>query len=500
MSSKAKNLVHSSILGMCNFFITTIAGIFLMPFIIHSLGDRMYGLWIIVGSILGFYGLFDFGLVFAVQRYISRAIGKGDHNEANKFINTSLALYSIVGLSVLFLLVIISILAPLFIKHFAEINLFRKIIIILGINVVIGFPMRVFSGVLISHIRYDLYTSIEIIKTILRTILVIIFLKMGYGILALALITSGLEISGYLIKFIIVKAMFRYIILSKNLIDKALLKPFFKYSSISFLIQIADQFGSKISNFVIVGFMGLNFVTVYAIAASLIRYFMNFISSTVGLMMPVFSQYEGRGDHISIRQKYILLVKISSYLSILIGGTLILFGRIFIERWMGKEYLSAYPLLIILVIPTIFALMQGPAWGLLYGISKHKFYAVVNTVEVITNLILSFIFVRKFGLIGVALGSAIPMMIIRLFIQPSYICKVIELKTYKFYFEIMMPIILKSLFILFAFWLIFKGFIMPTYLSLITLVSCVSLLFSIIVFFIGFNYEERKYFKKVIFT
>lgn len=500
MSSKARNLFHGSILGICNFFVNAIAGILLMPFIVHHLGNRMYGLWIIVGSILGFYGIFDFGLVFTVQRYISRAIGKENYEEANKVINTSLALYSLIGLSISFLLIAVSILAPLFIKNFTEINLFRIIIIILGIDIVIGFPMRVFSGVLISHIRYDLYTAIEIIKTIIRIILVVIFLKMGYGILALTLITAGLEIAGYLIKFIIVKTMFKYIVLSRNLIDKTILKSFFKYSSISFVTQIADQFGSKVSNFVIAGFMGLSFVTVYAIASNLIRYFMNFIGSSVGLMLPVFSQYEGRGDFVSIREKYILSVKISGYLSILIGGTLILFGRIFIERWMGKEYLSAYPLLVILTIPTIFTLMQNPTWGLLYGISKHKFFAIQNVIEVIVNFILSLILIRKFGLIGVAFGSAIPMMLIRLFIQPIYVCKVIGLKIYKFYFGLMAPMVLKSLFILFVFWRISKDFITPSYSSLTTLVSCICLLFSIIVFFIGFNYNERKYFKKIIFT
>ena len=45
MSSKAKTLAKGSILRVFIFFINIIVAFCLMPFIIHSLGDRMYGLW-----------------------------------------------------------------------------------------------------------------------------------------------------------------------------------------------------------------------------------------------------------------------------------------------------------------------------------------------------------------------------------------------------------------------------------------------------------------------
>ena len=498
MSSKARTLVKGSFAGTCNFLANAIVGFMLMPFIIHSLGDKEYGLWVIVGSLLGFYGLFSFGLVPAIQRYISRAIGRKDWQEANKVINTSLFLFSILGLIALLIIPIIMMVIPRFVKNPVEVNLFRQIVLILGLSTAMAFPMRVFSGVLISHIRYDLYTSIELIKLLVRAVLVVIFLKMGYGILALAFITAGVEISGYIIKLILVRIMYKYITLSRTFVDLKLLRPLFKYSSVSFVIEIAVQLSSRIGNFVIAGFMGLSFVTVYAVASNLIRYFSKSISSSVGLMLPVFSQYEGKNDYYSIREKYILSVKISGYLSVFIGGALIVFGRVFIERWMGKEYLSAYPLLVVLAIPTILSLMQKPSRELLYGVSKHKFYAIVNSILGITTLIFSLILVKKFGLMGVALGFAIPLIIVKLFIEPIYVCKVINFEIRKYYFKIIMPIILKSFLIFLAFWQIFKSFIVPNYLNLVILISCESLLFSIVIFFIGFNNTEKNYFKKAI--
>ncbi len=500
MGSKAKTLVKGSILRTFNFFVNIVIAFFLMPFIIHSLGDRMYGLWMVIGSFLGFYWLFDFGLGSAIQRYVSRAIGKEDYKEANLVINSSLFLFLIIGLFTLFISFVVSFISPLFMKNIAEVVIFRQVIIVLGCSFAIGLPMRVFSGILTAHLRYDLNTIVTMSKLLIRTILVVIFLKKGYGVLALALITFISDIISYFFAFIFAKKIAKYIVLSKTLVDKTKIKSLFKYSIFTFIAQIADKLRFNIDNFIIAAFVGLNFVTVYSIASRLIQYFMNFIVSAVGLMIPVFSQYESKGDYNSIRKKFILVTKLSSYLSVLIGGTVILFGKVFIERWMGKDYLSAYPLLVVLVIPIIIALMQSPSIQLLYGISKHKFFAISNSVEGVANLILSLILVQKFGLMGVAFGTAIPMIIIKLFVQPVYTCKAIKLSVWKYYFEIVFSILLKSLIGFIGFWWIIKSFIIPNYLNLLVLISCELVFFAGAVFFVGLNNIEQNYFKKLIFS
>ncbi|MCK4463320.1 MAG: polysaccharide biosynthesis protein, partial [Candidatus Omnitrophica bacterium] len=288
-----------------------------------------------------------------------------------------------------------------------------------------------------------------------------------------------------------------YLELSLKLIDKSRVKSIFNYSFFTFVIQIGNRLRFGIDNFLIAGFVGMGFVTVYSIAARLIAYFTKFIASAVGVMIPVFSQYEGRDDYNSIRQKFILMTKISSYLSIFVGGALIVFGDAFIERWLGKEYSTAYPLLLILVVPTIFALMQTPSLQLLYGISKHKFHAIVNSIEGVANLILSLILVQKFGLIGVALGTAIPMAITKLFVQPMYTCKVIKLDISKYYLEVIIPIVVKSVSIFIILGWLSKIFIMPNYLNLVILSVSNLIIFSAAVFLMGLNNEERAYFKKI---
>src|SRR5260370_41004556 len=48
-----------------------LAGLFLSPYILHRLGDAAFGLWVLVFSITGYYGLFDLGIRSSIVRYVA---------------------------------------------------------------------------------------------------------------------------------------------------------------------------------------------------------------------------------------------------------------------------------------------------------------------------------------------------------------------------------------------------------------------------------------------
>jgi len=101
----ANRLIVGSITRTFLTVVNMVISFFLMPFLIRHLGDRWYGIWTVVGSLIGYYYLVDFGLASAVRRYIAKYIGNYEHEKANITINTALIIYSILGL-ILFLITI----------------------------------------------------------------------------------------------------------------------------------------------------------------------------------------------------------------------------------------------------------------------------------------------------------------------------------------------------------------------------------------------------------
>jgi O-antigen/teichoic acid export membrane protein len=78
--------------------VNIIVGIFLSPFILHRLGNTVYGAWVLVFSVTGYYGLFDLGIRSSIVRYVSTYSAQNDIAGLSALINTSLAGYTLIGL------------------------------------------------------------------------------------------------------------------------------------------------------------------------------------------------------------------------------------------------------------------------------------------------------------------------------------------------------------------------------------------------------------------
>src|SRR5437660_9373601 len=74
-------------------------GIFLSPFILHRLGDAAFGIWVLIFSLTGYYGIFDFGIRSSIIRYVSKYTATHDIDEVSRLICTSMFTYTGVGIA-----------------------------------------------------------------------------------------------------------------------------------------------------------------------------------------------------------------------------------------------------------------------------------------------------------------------------------------------------------------------------------------------------------------
>jgi len=106
---------------------------------------------------------------------------------------------------------------------------------------------------------------------------------------------------------------------------------------------------------------------------------------------------------------------------------LIILGKPIIALWMGSRYVSAsYPVLVIMALGSSLYTLQGPSFRILYGMARHRWMAVVRLCEGCAVILLSVLLVRHFGIVGVALGTAIPLACSSLFFYPLYLCRLLK--------------------------------------------------------------------------
>jgi O-antigen/teichoic acid export membrane protein len=116
-------------------------------------------------------------------------------------------------------------------------------------------------------------------------------------------------------------------------------------------------------------------------------------------------------------------------LTLVFGITVCLmtFAAPLITRWMGPEFEASVLPLQVLAVTGIVLVGQGPLGNILLGTGRHRLVAYVALGEALANLVLSVMLVRRYGILGVAIGTAVPVIAANLFILLPAACRQVQL-------------------------------------------------------------------------
>ncbi len=491
--STAKKLVKGSLFRNAEFFLLLGVAFAITPFIVRSLGDRMYGFWVLIGAFMGYYNLMNYGIYAAAARYIARSLGKGDQNEVNDVANTAFFLLALIGAVTLAGTLVSVGVCPFFLSDPAEIALFRKVLLVLGLSTAIGFPLNLFVGILRANVRYDTSALISISKTIVANVAIYHFLSRGHGVVAVALITAATNAAENVAAYLACKAQLPYIKIVLFRYETAQVRAMFDYGWKILVCQVGDILRFQIDSMLIAAVLNASLLTRFSIGVRVVDGFSSLVHSTVSMMVPVFSQYEGRGDYDAIRSGLLKVTKATTLLSAFVGYSVLFYGKAFILRWMGAGFETSYYVTAILCSALMLELPQAPGVQLLYGLSKHDTYAVMNIAAAVLNVILSVLFLQRFGMYGVVMGTAVEVVIFKLFIQPVYICRVIQMPVRTYLVETILVTLLKTAVPLAAYFYLIRGLVEADYLRLTACVALQTVLFIPVAFYFILSAADRRY-------
>ena len=447
-----RRLLSGSALRLCNLVAGALVALPMLPFMVHRLGDRMYGFWSLAAAFAGYYGLrlLDLGLGSAVAQYLSLAIGRKDSVESRSVFKTALGIQLILGAIALLVTVTLAIATPLFWHNPDDAILFRQVIVILGVNAALGFPVGVYAGLLEAELRFDILSWLTLLGLALRTGLVVCALLAGGGLLALAWVTLLASLPVMMLQIWFARREAPWARTGGLLIDLQRARSLFSYSVYTFIASIADSLRFQIDPLIITAFVGLAAVTHYRIASVFMMYYLNASVACTGTIQQVLSRCYGAGDRAGMEEKFYFATKISLAVSIGIAVILIVWGKPFIMRWMGASYLDAYPAMAVLTAAVFLDVGQSPSINLLYATFHQRYYTYINLAEGIINLAVSIALARPLGILGVALGTLIAALAIRIAVQPWWVCRAVGLSYRKHMRDMGMNVLRSSLIIVFA--------------------------------------------------
>lgn len=447
MQLRVRHIARNVLFNWLGTIASMAVGFFLSPFILHRLGNVAYGVWVLAISVVAYLGLLDLGMQSSVLRFVSKGHTKQDHQGASDAI--SAALWVRLQISALALLLSIGLAAvfPLVFKVPAELaSDARKAILLVGLTTAINMSIGVVSGVLSALNRYDLQNYVSLTQTAVRVIGVVMILRSGHGIVAIALCELVAALVGNLLLVAVVRRLYPELRIQIKKPKRETVQQLWTYSWYAFMTTIAVQLVYQTDNLVVGAFVSASAVTFYNIANSLCRYASQVVGSMGSTFVPAASTYEAAGDTGSLLGLYKNGTRATMMVSLPILITLIIRGPAFIGLWMGPQYSqSSGTVLIILTSALFFSFANRTAASIAFGIEKHKTMAIWAIGEGVANLTLSVILARWYGIYGVALGTLIPSLIVQLGLWPRHISKLVGLKGFEVVWNVWMPMFLSSI-------------------------------------------------------
>ena len=428
MTSTTWNKIFRNVLSnLAGTAVGLIVGFFLMPFVVHRIGLTGFGIWMLVNSFVGYMGLLDLGLSPTLIKKSAELLAKDDISELNHTVSTIFIFYLLIGAIVGIVIFGLGFVLPnVFNVPPEDINTFKVVLWIVGLQAGLSFPMAIWSGLTCGLQDFHFVNGIAIITNLLKAALTILLLISGFGLISLIWLGFGLSLVSWLAGMFWVRRRIPHLRIRASQFKWARIRGLARFSGIMFIGGIAGRILFESDRIIIGLFLPLASITIYEVGLRVCNYSRNVLYSTSSIM-PTASYLDSKEEKARLRALYLTGTKyiFSSYLAVVVA--LLLFGKDLIHLWMGKGFEASLPVMYALLIGSLFQSQNIIAYYLLIGINKLRVFTKLMVLYPIVNIFLSVLFVLKWGLIGVALATTITLFLGETFFL-FHILKIFEVR------------------------------------------------------------------------
>ncbi len=492
MGTRVTQVLMNAFSNYLRIMVMMVVFFFLTPFILHKVGSEDFGLWSLIFSVIGILGLIDFGFETSVVKFVGECKGANDIERRNKILSTvqmvylALAFVAAAGLG-LFSMSFNKVFAIPAVEH-------GKAIILLWIlaarTIGLSLPLGLYRGILFGDQKIYLINWMQIVFTLLYGVASWAVLQAGRGIVALAWVNLISMAGEYLAYYFLAFRHVKHLRISWKLADSGHLKEAVCFGASQFVVNVAALILLRTDPIIIKLFLPLSAVAVYAIALRVSEYLFLLTKQGVNVLVPYVAELKGAGDHEAIRRVLIKGTKYSFAPAAMLAVVVGVYAKEGIVLWMGREFETAAPVLVILVLALTSSLAQMTASGVLAMTGLHGFTAYAAFVRSVLNVTISVALVRPLGLNGVALATLISSFAVDGFMVIRKACKTYSLGFFEFCRLTFLPSALPGI-VQFIFLAGMKTWFPPTELGAIVVVSFLSVLIYTFAF-VAFSVEPAK--------
>ncbi len=403
-------------------------GLVTLPFNLHHLGADAYGLWMLTAGVTIHFSILDLGYGGAMVKFIAQYRAWRDSQALNEIASTLFFLFAAFGLLAYLVAVGLAFnLEHVFRINHAQAAIGKWILLIIGINVAMNFPFSVYGGVTSGFQRYDINNMVAIVSNLLVGAVNIAVVLMGYGLITLVAATSLVRFATYFVYRRSAFKVYPALQIRPSLFRRGRLREVTGFSIYSSVIDWANKLNYELDEVVIGIFMGAAPVAAWAVADRIVSGAQRLTNQGNAVLFPFVVDADATQQVGRLQQVLIEGTRLSLGTVLPIAVVLIVLAHPLVEAWVGVRMIVAAPVIQILAVAVALRVGNATSTTLLKGAGQVRRVAMVNIITGLVNLALSAALVMRYGLVGVALGTLVPVAIASIFVLFPDACRRVEL-------------------------------------------------------------------------
>ena len=203
---KNKQLVLGALLSYGAIAFNIASGLLYTPWMIHTIGDDQYALYTLAMSVINLF-LLDFGIGSAVTKFLSNYYAKGQYEQAERFVSVVYRVFFAIHAAIaLCLTVFYFVMDGIYVKLTAdELNVFKRLFIIVATYSVVTFPFTTFNGILMANEQFIAVKACNLLYRVTSVVLIVVCLLAGSGVYALVLVHAFANVLFMAVKYLVIR-------------------------------------------------------------------------------------------------------------------------------------------------------------------------------------------------------------------------------------------------------------------------------------------------------
>jgi O-antigen/teichoic acid export membrane protein len=381
--------------------------IVLTPYVLHRLGAVEYGIWVLIGAVVGYLGLVDLGFGTSFVKHVAEYHARDDAAGVSGVLSAGLAFYAAVAGIILLIAsfglgwILDLLTVPRGLEGTVRIALELGIVASLCANFI-----ELYQSITNGLQRMDVSNAIAVFMSVGYAIGCVIVLELGFGLVGLAAAQLVIQVLGVVASVCLAHRLYPGLRFRWDAIRRHG-SVLFRYGLNLQLSNVARLINAHFDKLVVNRYVDVAHVAYYDIGSRPLVMARSFPLLLLTPLTPATSELEVRSgteklyEMFSTVSKYVAAVAFPLFAGITITSPLI------IETWVGPGYDAAATVTRVLCLGYLAAIIAGPVSPLVQGIGRPQYQRNAETLSLILNVTLSLLLIRRYGFFGAPVGTAI---------------------------------------------------------------------------------------------